>query len=69
MKKWNGSRTKQGRRSKPEAGRFSVESREPTAKAAANQPYGDHAWDAWRMLVDQLLNESKKKSRRNNPPL
>jgi antitoxin (DNA-binding transcriptional repressor) of toxin-antitoxin stability system len=28
-----------------------------------NQPDGDNAWDAWQMLIDQLLNESKKKRR------
>lgn len=28
-----------------------------------NQPDGDNAWDAWQMLIDQLLNGSKKKRR------
>jgi antitoxin (DNA-binding transcriptional repressor) of toxin-antitoxin stability system len=28
-----------------------------------NKPDGDNAWDAWQILLDQLLNESKKKRR------
>ena len=26
-----------------------------------NQSNGDNAWDAWQMLVDQLMSESRKK--------
>lgn len=28
-----------------------------------NQSDGDNAWDAWQVLIDQLLNESKTKKR------
>lgn len=28
-----------------------------------NHSNGDNAWDAWQMLMDQLLNESGKKKR------
>ena|ERR1044071_2720198 len=28
-----------------------------------NQSDGDNAWDAWQVLIDQLLNESRRKKR------
>jgi hypothetical protein len=34
-----------------------------TKQRRLNQPDGDNAWDAWQMLIDQLVNESKKKRR------
>jgi antitoxin (DNA-binding transcriptional repressor) of toxin-antitoxin stability system len=28
-----------------------------------NQTHGDNAWDAWQLLIDQLLKQSKKNKR------